>query len=552
MIFRKGRRTSPEDPRPASATSPEAAAAAAEQANVARRAGMVGAATLLSRLLGAVRDVAMASFFGTGMAAEAFIVAFRLPEFLRRLLGEGSLSIAFVPVYTDCLHRQGRDAADRMAGSALRASALLLALATAAGILLAPWWVQVVAPGFVHTPEKYSLTVSLARAMTPYLWCVGLMALCMGILNVLGHFAAPAFSPVCLNLAMIGALMVGVGFGNSDEALAMWLAAGVVLGGLLQLGLQVPFLMRYRFPLWRRAPIWQPALARIVKLMGPVLFGAAVFQINSLVVILLASLLPQGSVAYLYYADRLVQFPLGVFGFAVATAVLPTLARQTAEGRIDAMGRTCGQAIGLICFITLPATVGLIVLREPIVALLFQRGAFDARSMQLTAGALLYYAMGLWAFAAVRIVLNAFYALEDTRTPVGVAAVSIGVNGLLGWWLMGPMAHNGLALALTLSSVVNFLLLTLFLRRRLGAMGWRKIASSVTKSGICAAIMGVLVWGLAGQLLPGDGRGGLALLPGLLVCIGAGALTYAAAARIMGLEELRVFGEMVPGRIAKR
>jgi putative peptidoglycan lipid II flippase len=534
---------------PAAGTAPDALAA--EHAHIARSAGVVGGATLLSRILGAVRDIVVASFFGTGMVADAFIAAFRIPEFLRRLFGEGSLSIAFVPVYTDHLRRHGREAADRLAASALRSLALVLALVTVAGMAAVPWLVQVLAPGFSQSTDKFALTVVLARTMWPYLWFIGMVALCMGILNVLGHFAAPALSPVCLNLAMIAALVVG-GYGVATEAdLAVWLAAGVVVGGALQLGLQVPFLVRHKVCFWRRAPLWHEGLGRVARLMGPVLFGAAVFQINSLVITLLASLLPQGSVAYLYYADRLVQFPLGVFGFAVATAVLPTLSHQAAAGRIEAMGQTCGHAIRLVFFITLPATVGLIVLREPIVSLLFQRGAFDAQSMRLTAGALLYYAMGLWAFSAVRIVLNAFYALQDTRTPVRIAIVSIGANGLLGWALMGPMGHQGLALALTIASAGNFFLLAAALRRRLGVLGGHVIAVSIAKSGFCAAAMGACVQLLAWQVLPAGGRG-IELVPGLAACIVAGALVFALLARATGLEELRSAVQMVRGRMGNQ
>jgi putative peptidoglycan lipid II flippase len=524
----------------------------ADDLDIARRAGIVGVATLFSRILGAVRDIFIASFLGAGLVSDAFIAAFRVPDFLRRMFGEGSLSIAFVPAYTDCLMRHGRPQADQMANSAFRLLALVLLLITLAGIAAAPWLVHAVAPGFAKTADKFLLTITLTRTMLPYVFFIGLVALSMGILNVLGHFAAPALSPVLLNVAMIGALVIGAGFSGSEATLALWLAAGVVFGGALQMGLQVPFLVKRSVCFWQRARFWHPALDRVLWQMGPVMFGAAVFQINTLAITFLASFLPQGSVSYLYYADRLIQFPLGIFGIAMATAVLPAFARQSIAGQQEAMRETFSHAIKLVLFITLPATAGLMVLREPIVSLLFQRGAFDQQSMRLTAGALLYYGMGLWAFSTVRIVLNVFYALGDTRTPVRMAAICIAANLLLGALLMGPMAHQGLALAVSIASVLNLCLLVVALRKRLGALGGRDIGLSVFKSAICAAFMGLCIGLAAHWLLPAGTATGSALLPGLTGCVGLGILIYSLSARVMQMAELRTMLQIVRGRIQKR
>jgi putative peptidoglycan lipid II flippase len=524
----------------------------AENVDIARSAGVVGVATLFSRILGAVRDIFIASFLGAGLVSDAFIAAFRVPDFLRRMLGEGSLSIAFVPAYTDCLMRHGRPQADQMANSAFRLLALVLLLITLAGIAAAPWLVHAVAPGFAKTADKFLLTITLTRTMLPYVFFIGLVALSMGILNVLGHFVAPALSPVLLNVAMIGALVIGAGFSGSEATLALWLAAGVVFGGALQMGLQIPFLVKKSVCFWQRARLWHPALHRVLWQMGPVMFGAAVFQINTLAITFLASFLPQGSVSYLYYADRLIQFPLGIFGIAMATAVLPAFARQSIAGQQNAMRETFSHAIKLVLFITLPATAGLMVLREPIVSLLFQRGAFDQQSMRLTAGALLYYGMGLWAFSTVRIVLNVFYALGDTRTPVRMAAICIAANLLLGAVLMGPMAHQGLALAVSIASVLNLCLLVVALRKRLGALGGRDIGLSVFKSAICAAFMGLCIGLAAHWLLPAGAATGSALLPGLTACVGLGILIYTLSARVMEMAELRTMLQIVRGRIQKR
>ena len=506
---------------------------------IAKAAGVVGAATLFSRVLGAVRDIAIASFFGTGLISDAFIAAFRIPNLLRRMFGEGSLSIVFVPAYTECLYHQGRTEADRLAGSAARFLAACLLTAALAGMAAAPLLVHILAPGFADSVEKFDLTVSLTRTMFPYIFFIGLVALCMALLNVLGHFAAPALAPVCLNVSMIAAIAVGSLWVDSQQELVYWLAVGVVVGGALQLGLQLPFLLKNRILLWRPAPWWHPAFKQIGAMLTPVLCGAAVYQINNLVITILASMLHQGSISYLYYADRLLQFPLGIFGIAAATAALPTLARQAVMQRYDAMRHTFNEAIRLVLFITLPAMAGLIVLREPIIAMLFQRGAFDLDSTRLTASALLYYSIGLWAFSAVRVVLNVFYALKDTRTPLKIALLTIAANLILGLALMGPMRHDGLALAFTLASMLNIGLLGFALRKRLGTIGGRSIALSALRSSVCAAGMAAGVWITARWLLPHDPKAGVALLPGLLGCILIGAAMFGVLARILGMPELQ-------------
>jgi len=253
---------------------------------------------------------------------------------------------------------------------------------------------------------------------------------------------------------MIVAVFTISRFSDSQTIRVLGLAGGVLLGGILQLVLQLPYLIKHGVRFWKRSGLWHPRMKTVGVLMLPTIFGAAVYQVNILVGTLLASLLPEGSVSYLYYADRLVQFPLGIFGQAAATAVLPSLSRQAAGSDHAGMGDTFGHAMSLVLFLTIPAMVGLITLREPIVAMLFQRGAFDIQTTRLTADALLYYALGLWAFSAVRIVVSTFYAMQDTRTPVISATISIAANILLGVALMGPMRHCGLALATALSSMV--------------------------------------------------------------------------------------------------
>ncbi len=506
-----------------------------ENAKVTRAAGIVGAATFLSRVFGFVRDVVIAGYFGAGLASDAFFVAFRIPNLLRRLFAEGSLTVAFIPVFSEYLTRHGREEAYRLARSAMRLLSIILAVAAVAGVLASPVIVHIIAPGFTASPEKYQLCVDLTRFMFPYIFFIGLVALCMGILNVLGHFAAPALAPVFLNLAMITSVLL---FSPHLERPVFGLAVGVLLGGLLQLLLQIPFLIKNGLFFWQKTKIFHPGLKRIGKLMLPAVFGAAVYQINMVIGTLLASLLPEGSVSYLYYADRLVQFPLGIFAIATATAVLPSLSKQVAKEDFDGLRETFRHAMNFVFFITIPAMVGLVVLREPIVYLLFKRGAFDVETVRLTATALLYYCAGLWAFSAVRIVVSMFYALQDTKTPVKMAVVSIAVNVLLGIGLMGPLKHGGLALATSLASVVNLLLLIWALRKKIGMLGWRQIMSSAAISSVNALLMGLVVWGTAGAIIPRDHHSTLVLLAGVAGSVGAGVVTYAFLGYIFGGSEL--------------
>jgi len=384
-----------------------------ENDRVTKATGVVGSATLLSRIFGFIRDVVIAGFFGAGLSSDAFFVAFRIPNLLRRLFAEGSLSVAFIPVFTEYLTHRGKEDAFEMARSAVRLLSVLLVAVAVTGIAFSPLIIRIIAPGFADSPEKFTLTIFLTRVMFPYIFFIGMVALSMGILNVLGHFAAPALAPVFLNISIICSVFL-ISPHMTDPVTG--LAVGVVIGGVFQLALQVPFLIKKGFFFWQKAKIFHPGLKKIGRLMLPTIFGAAVYQINMqkakifhpglkkigrlmlptifgaavyqiniLVGTLLASLLAEGSVSYLYYADRLVQFPLGIFAIATATAVLPSLSRQATKKDLQGVRETFSYAMKLIFFITIPSMVGLIVLREPIVALLFKRGAFDATTTHLTA-----------------------------------------------------------------------------------------------------------------------------------------------------------------------
>ncbi|MBN2809535.1 MAG: murein biosynthesis integral membrane protein MurJ [Deltaproteobacteria bacterium] len=436
-----------------------------QSGSLIRNAGIIGAATLLSRLLGFVRDMVTASYLGTSIYADAFFVAFRIPNLLRRLFGEGSLTAAFIPVFATYLAAGKRQEAREIAQTAMTLTALCLTVVTLLGILFSPVIISLIAPGFADTPEKYEIAVFLNRLMFPYILLISLVALAMGILNADGHFLTPALAPVLLNLCMIGAAL-GLSRVLGNPALA--LAVGVLAGGLAQLLMQLPVLKKHGFP-WRlRFHFRHPAIKRVIVLMGPSLLGLAITQITIFVNTLLASYLADGSISFLYFADRLIQFPLGIFAVALGTAVLPALSRAAAGLDWHDFSDTLSLALRLLMFITLPAMAGLIMLSKPIVFLLFQRGHFGAHSTDMVSQTIIAYACGLWAYAGLRIIVPAFHSLQDTKTPVKVGAIALISNLICAVGLMPYLQHLGLALATAIASAVNCLLLLAMLKKRLG------------------------------------------------------------------------------------
>lgn len=473
---------------------------------MSRAAGIVGFYTLLSRILGLVRDMVLAYFFGSKTAADAFFVAFRIPNLLRRFFAEGSLTIAFIPVFTETLTQKSKKDAFELARAVLTLLSLLLVVVTILGVLLSPWIVRIQAYGFGSTGDKYELTVLLTRITFPYILLVSLVAFFMGVLNSLRHFAAPAAAPILLNVGIIaGALWISPWLSEPVVGVAI----GVLIGGLLQVALQIPWVLKQGLSL---RPLWRPELPSVKKiglLMLPAIFGSAVYQLNQFIGTLLASFLAPGSISWLYYADRIVEFPLGVFAIAVSTAALPSLAKQVAGKDLSDFRDTLGHALRLVFFITTPATVGMILLRIPIIEVFFQRGAFDRTTTLMTAQALLFYSLGLWAFSASRVMLSAFYAFQDTQTPVKVATITMIANALLSLLLMGPLRHGGLALALSLSSTVQLLLLIFILRRRGDLLDLKSMASSAGRSLAASVVMGLVLYGLNEKWLGQGEPGGL-------------------------------------------
>jgi putative peptidoglycan lipid II flippase len=510
--------------------------ATSENRNVSRAAGIIGFYTFLSRILGLVRDVVLARYFGSGMAADAFFVALRIPNLLRRLFAEGSLTIAFIPVFTEYLRQKTKVEAFQLAAVVLTLLTLALSLLALTGILFSPWIVRIQAFGFGSSGIKYELTVLLTRITFPYVFLIGLTALCMGILNSLRHFAAPAAAPIFLNVGIIGATLW---IAPRLEEPIVGVAIGVLIGGILQVGLQVPWILKEGLPL---APTWMPdhpAVKRIGVLMVPALFGSAIYQFNHFIGTLLASFLPEGSISWLYYADRLVQFPLGVFAIAVSTAALPSFSRQVAAQDLQELVKTLGHALRFVFFIAIPSTVGLMITGKLIIKVFFERGAFDAHAGAMTFEALLGYSIGLWAFSGIRILASAFYAFQDTRTPVKIATVALAANVLFSLLLMGPLKHGGLALALSLASALQFALLAYALKLRLRTWPLVPILSSALKSFLSSVIMAMCVYALYDTFwIETDSPSGLYSGGVLIALVLSGLLVYLSAARILGCPEV--------------
>ncbi len=423
-------------------------------------------ATFISRIAGLIRDVIVARVFGAGFVSDAFFMAFTIPNLLRRFFGEGAMTAAFVPVYTEISATKGEDEAQRLACRSVTLLCLIMLFVVSAGMLLAPWIVRGVGFGFGEISGKLELTTSLTRVMFPYVGLVSVLALVTGILNVRGHFFLPSLSPLLLNAGMIfGALELGGCFSHPIYGLA----AGVLLGGVAQLLLQYPVLLRYRV---RLRPDFRftgdVALRRISRLMLPGVAGVAVYQINVVVTRLLASFLPQGSVSYLYYGQRLFEFPQGIFIVSLAQAVLPMMSRHAADGDDAAFKDSLQFAFSLMVVFTLPAIFGLVICARPVYSLFFMGGEFDLTALDATSMTLIYYAPGLLFVGLSRVAAQTFYALKDTRTPVLVSFWTLIVNAGLGYLLMGPLQYLGLALALSLASAFNALLLIILLRRRIG------------------------------------------------------------------------------------
>ncbi len=475
-----------------------------EKGNITKAAGIMSVATFISRVLGFVKDMILAVYFGATGLSDTFFVAFRIPNLLRELFAEGSMSSAFIPVLTEYQTKNGKDEAKRLVRITFTFIMIFVGLICLIGIIFAPSIVTAIAPGFLSMPEKFSLTVLLTRVMFPFLLFISLAALIMGALNSRRIFFIPALAPAMLNISII---VTVISLASKMEQPIIAVAIGVALGGFVQFAFQIPSFLKSGYSIRPEYDLRHPGLKKMSILMLPATMGMAVNQINIFVSTILASYLAAGSITYLYYSMRLIQFPIGIFGVAMGMAVLPTLSEHAVKGEYDKLRDDFSFALRLLFFITIPAMTGLIALREPIVNILFQRGKFDYAATAGTADALLFYSLGIWAIVGVRIVTVSFYSMQDTKTPIKILVVTVMTNIILSLILMRPLKHSGLALANALASTVNFILLFYFLRKKLERLGARRIIKSFLKISFASVAMGAAGWFLLhGELWKESGR----------------------------------------------
>ncbi|HEY3786838.1 MAG TPA: murein biosynthesis integral membrane protein MurJ [Steroidobacteraceae bacterium] len=528
-------------PELSSEAQPATPAARAEKLNT-RAAGVVGLAVLCSRLLGLAREQIFAALFGGGRLMDAFTIAFRIPNLLRDLFAEGALSTSFVTTFTKTITTEGDAAAWRLANKVATLTAIFLSAITVVGILSAPWLVSVLAPGF--EADKAALTVTLARIMYPFILLVSLAALVMGMLNSKEVFGVPAMASSFFNL---GSIVAGVSIGwwldpSFGARALMGTAIGTLIGGALQLGVQLPAVRRLGYVFhpdyrWR-----DPGVRAILRLMGPSVVAASTTQVNVLVNSIFASRLGDGPTFWLTIAFRLMQLPLGIFGVALGTVALPLLARVAAAGNMGAFRSELARGMRLAFLMTIPASVGLIVLAEPIISVLYQHGRFGAHETAEAAGALRFYAIGLCGYAALKVLVNAFYALDHRKTPMVVSFLAVGLNLLLNWifTLHLGWGHRGLAFSTACVATTNFLILYLLMRRRLRFLESGAMLALLLKVGAASLLMAAICWAGSHYLLAdwATQRFWPKLLWLLAVIVAGGGVFFLCAA-LLGIPELR-------------
>jgi putative peptidoglycan lipid II flippase len=496
-----------------------------------RSISTVGGITLLSRLAGFLRDVLLAAILGAGPAADAFFVAFKFPNLFRRLFAEGAFAAAFVPTYSGLLVTAGRDAARRFAEDSLAVLLVVLFALVAAVEVLMPYAMMALAPGFLDNPQKFAFAVELARITFPYLLFISLVALMGAVLNANDRFAAPAAAPIILNLVLIAAILT---WGRYSGSPAEGLAWGVAVAGILQFFWVGLALARDGHGLALRLPRLSPDVRKLLRLMLPVALGAGVYQINVLVDVVIGSLLTSGAISYLYYADRVSQLPLGVIGIAVATALLPLLSRQIRAGDEASALDSQNRALEFALLLTVPAAFALVAASQPVIAVLFGRGAFGLESQEATGQVLAAYALGLPAHVLVKVLATGYFAREDTKTPVLVAVVALVVNVVLNLALMGPLAYVGIALATSASAWVNCGLLALGLRRRGRLQPDLRFRRKLPRMVLASAVMAGAVYAVVDQVGPVFTEADPVRIAALGGLVAGGVVLYGILAQISG------------------
>ncbi len=470
--------------------------------NLVKSTSVAGSMTLVSRISGLVRDVVFAYVLGDKAAADVFFVAFRIPNFFRRIFGEGAFAIAFIPVFTDYRLSRTEAETNRFLQLLIGRFGLILLVVSLSGVVFAPALVTMMAAGFMSQPEKFQLAVDATRITFPYLFFIAFVAMSGGMLNTCGRFAVPAATPVLLNICLVGAAVVLTPMFSSAP---LALSIGVLVAGVVQLLFQIPFLKKEKLSIKPRVIKREgdedgiAGAVKVFHLTLPAILGVSVAQVNIMVNTILASFLATGSISWLYYSDRLMEFPVGVFGIALSTAILPDLSRKYAQQARGDFSQTLDWAMRIACLICIPATVGLIILAHAIVTTIYFHGSFTQHGINMTVSSLIAFAFGLTAIVMVKILAPGFYARHNTKTPVRIAMLAMGLNIVVSLALVVPFKHVGLALATTISSVANALMLYVVLRRQqifIAKTGWLKFVAKII---FAVSTMGLVLWLVMGD-----------------------------------------------------
>lgn len=520
---------------------------------VAKSAGSVGVAVFCSRILGLIREQVLAVMFGAGFAMDAFVVAFRIPNLLRDLFAEGALSTAFVTVFTDYDQNKGRAATWRLANNVLLALTLLLGLITVLGLFFSEEIIRIMAPDFGKVPGKIALTQRLTNVMFPFLVLISVAAVIMGILNTRGVFFVPAMASTFFN---VGSIVGGVGFAwlapSFGQPPIAGMAIGTLIGGFLQMAIQMPSLKRAGFE-WRpNLNLGDEGLRRIMKLMIPAVIGLSATQINVFINTNFAARCAEGSVSWLNYAFRLMQFPIGVFGVAISIAALPVISRQAAQGDTAALKATYVSSLIMGFLLTVPASFGLAFLAQPIIRLIFEHGRFNAADTVHTAEALAFYAVGLFAYSSVKITVPVFYALKDTKYPVMASFLAVAANILIVSQTLDIFQHRAIAFSTSITMIFNFVFLSAVLYRKVGGYDLAYLLRSLVKITLAALAMGSLAyyfylglkefWGVQNLMSQGAT---------LLIVIAVAVPFYFVTIRLLGIKEFGEVLEKLKGRLLK-
>lgn len=523
-----------------------------EEGTVARRAGIIALGTLSSRLLGAGRDMVVAATFAVAFS-DAFWLAFTIPNALRVLLGEGAVSAAFVPEITRVRTQRGPAEAAVFFARLAGAMALLLFVVSLAGVLAAPWLVRLYASGFADSPELFERTVSLTRFVFPYVGIVGIASLVMGALHASKRFVAASFAPAMLNVGLItAALFLAPWLASHGQESVYALVIGALAGGVLHVAFQLPSLRAAGYLVRPRLALRDPDVRRAFRLLAPILVALGVYQLNIIASRQLASYLEVGAISYLFYGQRLVEIPQGMFALAIGSAALPTLAEHAASGELDKAKTLFRRSLSLSLFVAIPSTVGLAVLAEPFVANLFGRGAFGPHEVEQTAHSLVALAIGIWAVAAVRTIVPMFHSLGDTRSPVFASGINLIVFFTISVLTMKSMGHVGLAIAISAAAAAQLVGLLVLLHRRIGGLGLGEVMSSAGRAAVASAAMGAVLWlSLWMTDLSEPLRAtwvGVGVLVGQVL---AGGLTFFVVARLVRSPELEVVVGVLRRRVRR-